>query len=70
MHVKSAPLPINPVKQYTKFKVFKVVSLVVKILLRDSLRKVPTCQVSTRHANSCKLVKPSCKQQERPTMQI
>ena len=33
MHVKSAPLPINPVKQYTKFKVFKVVSLVVKILL-------------------------------------
>ena len=34
MHVKSAPLPINPVKQYTKFKVAgRHVSLVVKILL-------------------------------------
>ena len=39
MHVKSAPLPINPVKQYTKFKVGGPVSLVVKILLRT-----PSCE--------------------------
>ena len=32
-HVKSDPLPINPVKQYTQFKVGGHVSLVVKISL-------------------------------------
>ena len=33
IHVKSDPLPINPVKQYTQLKVGGHVSLVVKISL-------------------------------------
>ena len=33
IHVKSDPLPINPVKQYTQFKVGGMFVLVVKISL-------------------------------------